>query len=257
MITMMVMNRLHDTICHGCHSLHLHLKDHHYSAKIHCTLRLLIHFAVVLAFLYCGAFIFAVIEDSDGFMAGTRFATTPRNESNNAVQGVVNVSTFWSDLEARHDIRIEGIAREEVRRYFCKLHTRNMNGFHQQVPQECDKMTESATTTTTNIAKQHDKYFILMKWFYFVTTCTTTIGYGHIYPVTDQGKLFYIFFSIIGIALMMTLLRSCGSIITAFNCTLYQFARRHSAQRLVCDEMIAVWCTLLLFVLFMVPVSFY
>ena len=43
--------------------------------------------------------------------------------------------------------------------------------------------------------KPPDKTFVFMKWFYFVIVASSTIGYGHVYPQTDEGKLFYIMFS--------------------------------------------------------------
>ena len=70
----------------------------------------------------------------------------------------------------------------------------------------------TSTTQKRNIKAQHtapvhhlveaksvpDKEFVFMKWFYFTIIATTTIGYGQVYPKTNNGKLFYIFFSIIG-----------------------------------------------------------
>ena len=72
-----------------------------------------------------------------------------------------------------------------------------------------------------------EKKFIFMKWFYFAIIATTTIGYGNIYPRTNNGKVFYIFFSIIGIVLMMTLLRSCGKILMTLNKNLYTRVSRY------------------------------
>ena len=87
--------------------------------------------------------------------------------------------------------------------------------------------TTTKTRTTTKGRKPiRDKNFVFMKWAYFVIIATTTIGYGRVYPKTDQGKLFYIFFSIIGIALMMTLLRSCGKILMTGNKKFYTWVCR-------------------------------
>ena len=96
-----------------------------------------------------------------------------------------------------------------------------------------------------------------MKWFHFVTIATTTIGYGHVYPKTDNGKLFYIFFSIIGITLMMTLLKSCGSILSSINKMLYSRIKCHllKNKRLVSDELMAVVSNTSMFLIFMLFVG--
>ena len=57
------------------------------------------------------------------------------------------------------------------------------------------------------------------------------LGYGHIYPKTYNGRLFYIVFSIIGIALMMTLLKSCGAILAAANKKVYSNAVRRLCRK--------------------------
>ncbi len=46
-----------------------------------------------------------------------------------------------------------------------------------------------------------------LKWldaFYFSTITLTTVGYGDIVPTTDAGKLFAIFYVIIGIGIIAT-----------------------------------------------------
>ena len=95
-----------------------------------------------------------------------------------------------------------------------------------------------------------------MKWFYFVIIATTTIGYGHVYPKTDGGKLFYILFSVIGIVLMMTLLRSCGKIIVATNRKFYTLIRRRLCGRkeYVSDQMTSVVSMCFMFLVFMLLV---
>ena len=65
----------------------------------------------------------------------------------------------------------------------------------------------------------------VQKWFYFVIIATTTIGYGDVVPKTDKGKIFYCCFSVIGIVLMMSLLKSCGAILTALNKRFHQLFR--------------------------------
>ena len=95
-----------------------------------------------------------------------------------------------------------------------------------------------------------------MKWFYFVVVASTTIGYGHVYPKTDKGKLFYIFFSILGIVLMMSLLRSCGKILMKANKKVYTVVRRgvFYNRKYASDELMSVVTIVVMFLLFMLLV---
>ena len=104
--------------------------------------------------------------------------------------------------------------------------------------------------------KPPDKTFVFMKWFYFVIVASSTIGYGHVYPQTDEGKLFYIMFSLVGIVLMMTLLRSCGKIIMAINKSFYTFIRDRlfRGKEYISDPMISVLSLSIIFLVFMVLV---
>ena len=48
---------------------------------------------------------------------------------------------------------------------------------------------------------------------FFTTTILTTIGYGNISPVTFPGRLFCIFFAIIGIPFTLSVLADLGQIL--------------------------------------------
>ena len=48
---------------------------------------------------------------------------------------------------------------------------------------------------------------------FFTTTILTTIGYGNISPVTFHGRLFCIFFAIIGIPFTLSVLSDLGQIL--------------------------------------------
>jgi hypothetical protein len=49
--------------------------------------------------------------------------------------------------------------------------------------------------------------------FYFSTITLTTIGYGDLYPTSDESKLFTSIYTILGVGVMLYLL---GSVITTF-----------------------------------------
>ena len=95
-----------------------------------------------------------------------------------------------------------------------------------------------------------------MKWFYFITISMTTIGYGHVHPCTDNGKLFYIFFSILGIAMMMSLLKSIGTILTATNKKVYSAISKYlfKDKRVVSVELMSVCSITTMFLIFMLLV---
>ena len=161
-------------------------------------LKFVFHFFIVMAILSCGALVLSRLEDSD---------INPDKEVFNARDGknVVQNETFWIAIEQNYNITLNADLRKKFIKEISdhaggqKVNPLEFHGHHSE-----DKLLT-------------DKKSIFMKWFYFMIVSTTTIGYGHVSPKTNNGKLFYIFFSIIGILLMMTLLRSCGIILMAFN----------------------------------------
>lgn len=60
-------------------------------------------------------------------------------------------------------------------------------------------------------APKNDKWN-LMEAIFFASTVCTTIGYGNIVPVTFEGRLFCIFFAIIGIPFTLTVIADYGNI---------------------------------------------
>ncbi|KAK5969940.1 Ion channel [Trichostrongylus colubriformis] len=48
----------------------------------------------------------------------------------------------------------------------------------------------------------------------FAGTVCTTIGYGHIYPVTNAGKILTMIFALFGIPLMLLVLQDIGKLLT-------------------------------------------
>lgn len=77
----------------------------------------------------------------------------------------------------------------------------------------------------TNPKRDHFDHFHVQKWFYFVIIATTTIGYGDVCPKTEKGRIFYCCFSVVGIVLMMSLLKSCGGVLNSINKRFHQLVR--------------------------------
>ena len=79
-------------------------------------------------------------------------------------------------------------------------------------------------------------------------------GYGDVYPKTQNGKIFYCCFSVIGIILMMSLLKSCGTILTNINKRFYRFIRTYlRCPGISCwsDEFLSVISMTFLFVCYL------
>lgn len=88
-----------------------------------------------------------------------------------------------------------------------------------------------------------DRTSVVMKWFYFLTIASTTIGYGDISPTTENGKLFYMIFSIFGIGVMMTLLGRCGTIVSAGNNKFFYFIKEKFCSNnnsMISEELLSV-----------------
>ena len=74
------------------------------------------------------------------------------------------------------------------------------------------------TNARNNILTTSPKKFTSSKWGFtsslmFVTSAVTTIGYGHVTPITDVGKIICIVFTCIGIPATLTFLSTMVSLL--------------------------------------------
>ncbi|XP_068436140.1 potassium channel subfamily K member 3 [Clinocottus analis] len=67
--------------------------------------------------------------------------------------------------------------------------------------------------------------------FYFAITVITTIGYGHAAPSTDSGKVFCMFYALLGIPLTLVMFQSLGERINTFVRYLLHQAKKCLAMR--------------------------
>ncbi|KAF2353625.1 Potassium channel domain [Trinorchestia longiramus] len=96
-----------------------------------------------------------------------------------------------SKLHERHEWR--EMAKARIRPYEDKLMTSYSHGV-------------SADTD--------DRVWTFWKSMFFCSTITTTIGYGHMAPVTQAGRILCIVYAIIGIPLMLILMADFGKLFT-------------------------------------------
>ncbi|XP_048830173.1 potassium channel subfamily K member 3 [Brienomyrus brachyistius] len=70
--------------------------------------------------------------------------------------------------------------------------------------------------------------------FYFAITVITTIGYGHAAPSTDGGKVFCMFYAVLGIPLTLVMFQSLGERINTFVryllCRIKKLLRMHKTE---------------------------
>ena len=88
---------------------------------------------------------------------------------------------------------------------------------------EYEVVVEQAVDNGINIVSQD----FHINWDYsqsifFVITILTTIGYGHFAPVTVPGRVFCIFFAIIGIPFFLSVISDMGQIIATLMTTVWE-----------------------------------
>lgn len=190
------------------------LVDHGYWKPLIYLITFTLHFLSVLGILAGGAVVFAYLEDGQYLTDETTNSTTDISHHFDNSEGYLK-RRIWKDMEVNFNISVDVDAREKLIQHFRDY---------------IDK--ENIRRELEDERRTHsDKMFVLQKWLYFVTIVTTTIGYGDLSPKTDDGKLFYIFFSIVGIIMMMTLLRRCGTVISAANRMLYNVINTYLCRR--------------------------
>ncbi|CAI5442392.1 unnamed protein product [Caenorhabditis angaria] len=88
--------------------------------------------------------------------------------------------------------------------------------------------------------------FLDVVFFEFITI--STIGYGNISPTNDASRLFTIFFSIIGIPLLIVTLANFGKYLTKFYWKFQDFLRSEDAKsKLASDADMPIWVILFLY----------
>ena len=224
-------------------------------SHIRFTVKFFLHFFGVMLVMYCGAVVFAVLEDPD-----VMFPSSSTTEQSNIQQNITlrsdtynvknstesNSTLFGNIMKNKYNISmsldLQEKFEEDMRLYFSS----KLNA----------SLVSHEDATTTDDHEPATRHYVIMKWFYFVTISTTTIGYGDVTPKTDKGRLFYIFFSVVGIALMMSLLKSCGCILTGLNKQVYHVIKRHvfRTHDVVSDELMSVLLMTSFFFLFMLLV---
>ena len=207
------------------------------------------HFLVVMTILFLGAIVLVLLEDPDVFHKdnNSTFVNKSRiynRSAEHAEAPSIDLAAFWRSVQKKYNFTLDE-----------KFHDDLWSDIDSHM-EELKLTSDHHHTDTIRYKVKRDRKFIIMKWFYFVVVASTTIGYGHVYPKTDEGKLFYIFFSIVGIVLMMTLLRSCGKILMVVNKKVYTVIRRiiFNNRKYASDELMSVVTISVMFLVFMVSV---
>lgn len=189
-----------------------------------------LHFIAVLLLLFVGAIVFSAIEDpiKDGSKTGVTNVNKSVKNGNpsNANFKYIENKTFWKELKKKYGIDVKKGKRDllldDVSSFL--LVDRSIK---EQIAYEID---------------HRDRNFVLLKWFYFVSIATTTIGFGDVYPRTAMGKVFLIFYLIIGIVLMITFLIAFGKVYHCANIRIFDCFNNYTCRRkkYVSEELMTV-----------------
>lgn len=195
------------------------------------VLKFLAHFIVVMLILFISALVFAELEDPESKTQKLEITNCKNNKSLEAQSSIL--CTFWQDLRKDFKLNVsrhqQDLLLKKFKEYFAakndedkKIHYHN---------------------------KHKHKDYVYMKWFYFAVVTTTTIGYGDVSPKTDNGKIFCIFFVVVGVVVMMTLLKSVGQIITHVTNKFHGLILKYVCRKknLVSEELLSVITILLIF----------
>lgn len=200
-------------------------------------LRFTMLFLIVMGILFAGATVFVLLEDPVD-----KYSEEVKNTSDLLIHRTNlskddfsdgNVTLFRLYLQQRYKINIGVTDQEDF--------LLDVIYFRDAITRRIDKEKKKE--------QLKDRTNIFIKWFYFATIATTTIGYGDIAPTSEYGRLFYICFSVVGIPLMMILLASCGDIMTLVNKKMFGFFNKClcKKKKLVSEELLSAISIFLLF----------
>ena len=191
------------------------------------TAKFVTHFLIVIGLLYLSALVFSHLEEQPH--ERTDLICERTQEKTNGIELDSSIIAF---LRENHDDLTE-----------CDIEDVAM--FVGRIKRE-KRLSNDSVHSNEHLNN-------VQKWFYFVLIATTTIGYGDVYPKTQNGKIFYCCFSVVGIILMMSLLKSCGAIITSINKRFNKFVRRYLCLGIKCwsEELLSVISTTLLFLVYL------
>ena len=190
------------------------LKARGYWKHIKMTFFLVVHFLVVLLVLFCSAVGFAYLEDVD-YLNGSNAALASTKNST-TVNFTRVKDAFWNRFEEKYNLNLTDETRATL-----------IDEFKQFIEEENENLRLKDDISQDESERMSDKMYIFRKWFYFVVITATTIGYGDVTPKTKDGKLFYIFFSLVAIILVMSLLQRCGAFISMANRQVYAALNRY------------------------------
>ncbi|XP_065066716.1 potassium channel subfamily K member 4-like isoform X2 [Rhopilema esculentum] len=119
--------------------------------------------------------------------------------------------------------------------------------------EEMEKYEEAVAKRQIEYRASHHEWSYYQS-LYFVSTVTTTIGYGHLTPQTQAGRLFLIVFAVVGIPINILALATVGEHITIGICfgisRLSRLCCKRRTVRHINIKVMIVSITLMVFMLF-------